>query len=400
MKPFRLFLMGSSFRLPPEAQKIDRMLECFAQVYHEENPRKHDSSEAVYVLANAILMLNTSQHNPLVKPKDRISLVQFLSMVTHIDGCQLTRREIENLYESVSTTPFKIDWSKAASESSDEKEQLELRRIGFEKSIAAAVRRALLALKDGASSSAEWMVPRPFHDSADVLLAMFAVVYEAAQSTLFSCMEQRMKAEISLVGNCMEGIKFLLVLSITLRKWHERDHLLDLIARFCYLSKFPHDPQSKEAAHALQENRHLGEQWRADIVVFPDEVPLARLRPRFLVLIDHLRDEYLRHMNSMVLNDIQSRISGYIVNLKDRVLIASGEMNKLCANNAIRAYSVFIFGDAMFYASADGGRALKVHRVIQLALCTLVDCIDADGACVPLVAGWGWGVLRGVFHVP
>ena len=373
--------MGSSFRLPPEAQKIDRMLECFAQVYHEENPRKHDSSEAVYVLANAILMLNTSQHNPLVKPKDRISLVQFLSMVTHIDGCQLTRREIENLYESVSTTPFKIDWSKAASESSDEKEQLELRRIGFEKSIASAVRRALLALKDGASSSADWVSPRPFHDSADLMLAMFSVVYQAAQSTLFSCMDQRMKAEISLVGNCMEGVKFLLVLAMTLQKWHERDQLLDLVARFCYLSKLPHDPQSKEAVQALQENRHMGEKWRADIVVFPDEVPIARLRPRFLDLLDHLRDEYLRYTNGIVLNDIQSRISGCIVNLKDRVLIASGEVNKLCANNVIRSYSVFVFGDALFYASADGGRALKVHRVIQLALCTLVDIIDADGTC-------------------
>lgn len=57
------------FRLPGEAQKIDRIMECFAQRYHENNPGMFPDSDTAYLLAFSLIMLNTDAHNPAIKHK-------------------------------------------------------------------------------------------------------------------------------------------------------------------------------------------------------------------------------------------------------------------------------------------------------------------------------------------
>ncbi|EDL19041.1 pleckstrin homology, Sec7 and coiled-coil domains 3, isoform CRA_c [Mus musculus] len=58
-----------SFRLPGEAQKIDRMMEAFASRYCLCNPGVFQSTDTCYVLSFAIIMLNTSLHNHNVRDK-------------------------------------------------------------------------------------------------------------------------------------------------------------------------------------------------------------------------------------------------------------------------------------------------------------------------------------------
>ncbi|XP_055382063.1 cytohesin-1 isoform X2 [Condylostylus longicornis] len=96
-----------SFRLPGEAQKIDRMMECFAQRYCQLNPDIFTNTDTCYVLSFAIIMLNTSLHNPSVK--DKPSVEQFITMNRGINnGGDLPRSLLESLYESIRTEPFKI----------------------------------------------------------------------------------------------------------------------------------------------------------------------------------------------------------------------------------------------------------------------------------------------------
>ena len=61
----RTFVSG--FRLPGEAQKIDRMMLEFASQYHINNPGRFSSADTAYVLAYSVIMLNSDQHNPQVK---------------------------------------------------------------------------------------------------------------------------------------------------------------------------------------------------------------------------------------------------------------------------------------------------------------------------------------------
>ena len=63
----RTFLNG--FRLPGEAQKIDRLMEKFAERFVSCNPEAFKSADVAYVLAYSVIMLNTDAHNPQVKVK-------------------------------------------------------------------------------------------------------------------------------------------------------------------------------------------------------------------------------------------------------------------------------------------------------------------------------------------
>ena len=94
----RLFL--AAFRLPGEAQKIDRMMEAFAGRYHEQNPEVFSSGDTVYVLCFALIMLNTDAHNPGVKHK--MTLQQFFSTTRGIDnGNDIDHALLESLYSSI-----------------------------------------------------------------------------------------------------------------------------------------------------------------------------------------------------------------------------------------------------------------------------------------------------------
>lgn len=96
-----------SFRLPGEAQKIDRMMECFAARYCELNPGVFTSTDTCYILSFAIIMLNTSLHNPSVKDKPTVE--RFIQMNRGInDGGNLPEELLMNLYDNIKKEPFKI----------------------------------------------------------------------------------------------------------------------------------------------------------------------------------------------------------------------------------------------------------------------------------------------------
>ena len=66
-----------AFRLPGEAQKIDRFMMKFAERYYNGNPSTFQNAETPYVLAFATIMLNTDLHNPQIRT-ERMTKAQFI----------------------------------------------------------------------------------------------------------------------------------------------------------------------------------------------------------------------------------------------------------------------------------------------------------------------------------
>ncbi|XP_076331845.1 cytohesin-1-like [Tachypleus tridentatus] len=96
-----------SFHLPGEAQKIDRMMEKFAQHYFQSNEGVFHNPDTCYVLSFAVIMLNTSLHNPSVKEKP--SVEHFIKMNRGInDGGDMPEELLVSLYENIKQEPFKI----------------------------------------------------------------------------------------------------------------------------------------------------------------------------------------------------------------------------------------------------------------------------------------------------
>jgi brefeldin A-inhibited guanine nucleotide-exchange protein len=101
----RKFLSG--FRLPGEAQKIDRLMEKFAERYVGCNPDAFKSADVAYVLAYSVIMLNTDAHNPMVKVK--MSKSDFMRNNRGInDGGDLPTDFMEAIYDRIVNNEIKM----------------------------------------------------------------------------------------------------------------------------------------------------------------------------------------------------------------------------------------------------------------------------------------------------
>eukprot|EP00898_Chlorokybus_atmophyticus_P004086 jgi/Chlat1/4679/Chrsp3S05617 len=101
----RTFLNG--FRLPGEAQKIDRLMEKFAERFCKNNPDVFSSADTAYVLAYSVIMLNTDAHNPGVKSK--MSKADFIKNNRGINNSEdLPAEFLEGLYDRITTNEIKM----------------------------------------------------------------------------------------------------------------------------------------------------------------------------------------------------------------------------------------------------------------------------------------------------
>lgn len=132
----RLFLEG--FRLPGEAQKIDRLMEKFAARYHELNKKfanmepsdlqkalqaaakkrnqasqklltnyYFESADTVYVLAFSIIMLATDLHSAQVKKK--MTKENYINMNKGInENKDLPREFLEHIFDQVAESEIKV----------------------------------------------------------------------------------------------------------------------------------------------------------------------------------------------------------------------------------------------------------------------------------------------------
>jgi brefeldin A-inhibited guanine nucleotide-exchange protein len=101
----RMFLQ--SFRLPGEAQKIDRFMLKFAERYVDGNPGAFANADTAYVLAYSVIMLNTDQHSS--KVKNRMTLDDFIKNNRGIDdGQDLSPEYLSVVFGEIANNEIKL----------------------------------------------------------------------------------------------------------------------------------------------------------------------------------------------------------------------------------------------------------------------------------------------------
>ncbi|XP_026389644.1 brefeldin A-inhibited guanine nucleotide-exchange protein 5-like [Papaver somniferum] len=120
----REFLRG--FRLPGEAQKIDRIMEKFAERYCADHPGLFKNADTAYILAYAVIMLNTDAHNPMVWPK--MSKSDFVRMNTVSDTEECAPKELlEEIYDSIISEEIRMKHDLPATGKSSKRPETEER---------------------------------------------------------------------------------------------------------------------------------------------------------------------------------------------------------------------------------------------------------------------------------
>ncbi|KAF7722533.1 guanine nucleotide exchange protein for ADP-robosylation factor [Apophysomyces ossiformis] len=101
----RYFLQ--TFRLPGESQKIDRFMLKFAERYVHGNPTVFANAETAYVLAYAVIMLNTDLHNPQVKR--HMTLNDFMKNCSGIDdGKDISPDVLKAIFDEIQNNEIKM----------------------------------------------------------------------------------------------------------------------------------------------------------------------------------------------------------------------------------------------------------------------------------------------------
>lgn len=103
-----------TFKLPGEAQKIDRLVESFSDAYCRQNPDGQIANkEAAYVLAFATIMLATDLHNPSIEPGKKMTLQQFKNNTRGVNnGGDFDSALLEQIYNNIKKEKFELNFVK------------------------------------------------------------------------------------------------------------------------------------------------------------------------------------------------------------------------------------------------------------------------------------------------
>ena len=98
-----------SFRLPGEAQKIDRFMLKFAERYITGNPNAFANADTAYVLAYSVIMLNTDQHSTKLKGK-RMTVEDFIKNNRGInDNADLPDEYLTGIYDEITNNEIVLN---------------------------------------------------------------------------------------------------------------------------------------------------------------------------------------------------------------------------------------------------------------------------------------------------
>eukprot|EP00357_Protocruzia_adherens_P030422 CAMPEP_0114996366 /NCGR_PEP_ID=MMETSP0216-20121206/14262_1 /TAXON_ID=223996 /ORGANISM="Protocruzia adherens, Strain Boccale" /LENGTH=1486 /DNA_ID=CAMNT_0002360545 /DNA_START=178 /DNA_END=4638 /DNA_ORIENTATION=+ len=101
----RLFLW--TFRLPKEAQQIDRIIESFSLAFDHDNPGLFDHSDTAYILAYSLIMLHTDAHSAKIAQKRKMTKAQFITSNREAKS-SLPDDYLEKMYDRITTVEFEL----------------------------------------------------------------------------------------------------------------------------------------------------------------------------------------------------------------------------------------------------------------------------------------------------
>uniref|UniRef100_A0A8C4YZZ1 IQ motif and Sec7 domain ArfGEF 3b n=1 Tax=Gadus morhua TaxID=8049 RepID=A0A8C4YZZ1_GADMO len=92
-------------RVQGEAQKVERLIEAFSQRYCMCNPdvvQQFHNPDTIFILAFAVVLLNTDMYSPNIKPQRKMGLDDFIRNLRGVDdGADIPREMVGGIYERI-----------------------------------------------------------------------------------------------------------------------------------------------------------------------------------------------------------------------------------------------------------------------------------------------------------
>ncbi|XP_066903562.1 brefeldin A-inhibited guanine nucleotide-exchange protein 1 isoform X2 [Halyomorpha halys] len=272
----RQFLSG--FRLPGEAQKIDRLMEKFASRYCECNPNNglFASADTAYVLAYSIIMLTTDLHSPQVKNK--MTKEQYIKLNRGIsEGEELPEDYLSKIYDEIAGHEIKMKATNKPGKQviANEKKRKLLWNMEME-----AISTAAKNLMESVSH-----VQAPFTSAKHLehVNPMFKMSWTPFLAAFSVGLQDCDDPEIAAL--CLDGIRCAIRIAAIFHMSLERDAYVQALARFTLLTA--NSPITEMKAKNINtiktlitvahtDGNYLGSSW-LDIVKCISQLELAQM---------------------------------------------------------------------------------------------------------------------------
>jgi len=245
----RGFLSG--FRLPGEAQKIDRIMEKFAERYSYQNEDVFPSADTAFILAFSVIMLNTDLHNPSIKDENRMTMEGFMRNNRGIamNGDNLPKDFLEGIYNRIKAEPFALKEDDAAREAImpldstlsyffgnvDEKRREEMRKEK-ENMMDHSYQLFKERSRNSVTASAKQKNPQSFADTispSEAVVPMFDATWGPLLATLSSCLEKNDDPRI--LALCLNGFVYAIRIAANCNVVLVRDTFVGSLTKFTTL---------------------------------------------------------------------------------------------------------------------------------------------------------------------
>jgi len=379
----RHFLTHCGFRLPGEAQKVDRIINTFAECFFEDNAGDASlcpfpTEDEVYLLSFAVILLNTDLHKASKKRGKKMNKVDF---VANIRGSQqgenIPKDYLHQLYDSIQRHPIVLD----------DMQELDL-AVDAKRDLADILNNA-----QGADSLLRGLAVHDFHFlsieelAASSNCSVEASTKELAQSVtektwhfwhsvISSCLET---AHLDLQGmeSCTEILLYALSIAVSLELPTEREALLSQLGR---LKSFEELRQGKWV-QAPDYEAFKQQDWYLEL----EEACSSNNAERRVWALRNIR-EWMTSVKTDLLDTVKNKADltkaiGELQNgdvfLQDpaRSFVRSGKLTKRSGRTGRSyTYSFFLFSDLLLYASSKAGEEkMKIHEELSLHQLTLTE---------------------------
>jgi len=384
-KRLRHFLTASGFRLPGEAQRIDRIVDTFAQCYFEDNagdlqrcPFK--DQDTVYLLVFAVIMLNTDLHKADSKSKKakKMTKTEFANNLKGaIQNEGFSKDYLSDIYDSIREDPIamhdEIDTtnsSPASSQSSSIDEMVKSVR--------------------GSDSLLRGLAVHDFHFASidDFTNTLAYSAKDALSDLTCSCVSKTWYQWHGVINTCLETahldpqgmepaidiLLYALVVTICVHMPMERNAFLSQLVRF---KSFEERRQGRWVS-ASDNNRHE-EKWYLEL-----EESCSGTNDNKLITLQKIYD-LIQSLKKTLRVDARSKdemnaVVGELINgdflLLDpaRSFLQSGYLVKKSSRTGRGTeYRFYLFSDVLLYASEEPDGRFKIHEELPLHLMKVVD---------------------------
>jgi hypothetical protein len=371
-RAMRLYLCDSGFRLPGEAQKIDRLTEALCMAYCRDNPTAYEGGiDAAQTLAFAMIMLNTDLHDPRLqaaRKKNGRKAMTVDQFVHNLRGCNaggnFDRDMLRVVYGGVKNHPIlwveKNGLDSKTTVAKTEAQCLEECKVFM----ADLVRKVNADMR----ANAAYQQGRNKTESKSIVNGIFEQNWFRLISAFRG--KSHFQEDASSLAACIDGYVYGGLIAITLGLRIERQAFAEQLAVITYEANAKGNSRAevRKRKQGFARGEHLNQDWHKPLNVLAEKQPQQACL-HLLAVGKEYKMKIAFDREQAKLEQLQLAFGNDIRLMKpSRHFVMQGPLLKLNKSGGKQTYKVYLFNDLLLYANGS-----KVHRVLHLSLCRLID---------------------------